>query len=98
MTEWREAYSGIEPKPEAIDTTSSPTTVYLRKDFEEVDVPSAGMEEEGSEPTKQWKYQERTCTPEEYAIATLSAEQIQLRHEGDIIDEYTMELMEEGLL
>lgn len=99
MTEWHEAYTDINHKPEAVDTTSSPTTVYLRKDFEEVEMPNDTMgEEEPTGPKKQWKYLERTCSHEEYNTASLSTEMIVLRRESEIIDEYTEELMEGGLL
>lgn len=95
MTDWRIAYSDYNNKPAVIDTTMSPTTVYIRKDIEEIDVTDPMNE---GETHKQWKYLERTCTHEEYAVAQLSSEMIQLKHDTEVIDSYTTSLIEEGLL
>lgn len=99
MTDWRLVYSDYSNKPALIDTTSSATTVYLRKDVEEVEIEDPMHE---GETRKQWKYMERTCTHEEYNIAKLSSELsasvIELKHDSDVIDSYTAMLLEEGLL
>ena len=99
MTDWRVVYSDYSNKPEVLDTTSSSTTVYFRKDIEEVEI--ADPMNEG-ETHKHWKYLERTCTQEEYNIAKLSSELsasvIELKHDSDVIDSYTTMLLEEGLL
>lgn len=44
-----------------------------------------------------FEYDEAFLTSEEYQ-AYLIAEAVQLRHENDIIDDYTMQLIEEGVL
>lgn len=99
MTDWRLVYSDYSNKPELVDTTSSPTTVYLHKDIEEVEIPDPMNE---GETRKQWKYFERTCTQEEYNIAMLSSElsatAIELKHDTEVIDNFTATLIEEGIL
>lgn len=96
MTDWRTVYGDINNKPALVDTTSSPTTVYLRRNIEEVEV----TDDMGDEPVtrKQWKYEERTCTHDEYNIAKLSTEMVELKHDTDVIDDYTAMLLKEGLL
>lgn len=48
-------------------------------------------------PVKMFEYDEAFLTSEEYQVY-LIAEAVQLRHENDIIDDYTMQLIEEGVL
>ena len=96
MTNWKEAYSSYDaPKPAELDTTSSPTDVYERKDFEIVTHPAI---EEGEEERKEWKYLERTLSREEYNLVTLTTEKVELRHENDIRDDYMVELIEGGII
>ena len=95
MTDWKYAYCDGEHMPKALDTTSSEVYVYERKDFEKITVPATG---EGEEETTQWKYLERSYTKEEYDQITATAEKVQFKHENDIIDEYTAELIEEGII
>ena len=99
MTQWTISQCGYNDKPSELDTTSSPTTVYERRNFKEITVPAI---EEGEEETKMWEYEERTFTKEEYDLITATSESIVpaigFKHDNDIIDEYTLNLMEEGLL
>ena len=95
MTDWTYAYSDGEHVPVALDTTSSEVYVFERKDFELVESPAT---EEGEEPTKQWRYLERSYTKAEYSQINATAEKVELKHESDIVDEYTAELIEQGLL
>ncbi len=99
MTQWTVAQCGYDDKPEALDLTSSPTTVYERRNFKEITVPAQSEEEE---ETLMWEYEERTFTREEYNLVTATRESvvpaISFKHDNDIIDEYTVNLMEEGLL
>ena len=95
MTEWKVAYSPYAAaKPKELDTTSSPDEVYERKDFEVVT--RKGFDEK--EDIKEWKYLERTYTKDEYALISMTAEKVSIRHENDIRDEYMMELIEGGLI
>lgn len=95
MTNWKVSYSPYSaPKPAALDTTSSPTTVYERKDFEVVTHKGT----EGEEDTKEWKYLERSYGKDEYNLISMTAEKVEIRHENDIRDEYMLELIEGGLI
>lgn len=96
MTDWRTVYSDINNKPALVDTDSSVTTVYLRRNLEQVEVEDDMGEEKTTR--QMWKYEERTCTHEEYNVAILSTEMVTLKHDTDVIDEYTAMLLEEGLL
>jgi hypothetical protein len=60
MKDWREA-RGCE-KPEEFDTTSSPTTVYQRRNIEKV----IEKDMSGNEVVY-YKYDERTMTHDEYS-------------------------------
>lgn len=57
---WRTTQGTQAEKPQEIDTTSSPSTVYLRKNISQVDAKS------GEETIKVWQYEEAQLTPEEY--------------------------------
>lgn len=96
MTDWKIVYSDVnDPKPAEVDTTSSQTVVYERKNFEEVTIPAT---QEGESDIVCWQYEERELTKEEYNTASLAAEMTNIRHESDIIDEYTETLIVNGLL
>ena len=61
--QWKEHEGYQEERPLEVDTESSPTTVYLRKNIEEVpNVDPEGGETEGTH----WRYDEAELTPEEY--------------------------------
>lgn len=92
--DWYTAYTDINHKPDEIDTTSSHHVVYLRKDFEVIE----STDPETQEVTKQWKYQEKVMTKSEYAIATNAAELTTMRHDSAVIDAYTLELIEGGII
>lgn len=62
MTEWTRVCGSV--KPSLIDTTSSSTTVYERRNIRKVETPS---EEEGVGPDVSWEYEERSYTIDEYA-------------------------------
>lgn len=49
-------------RPDETDTKSSPTTVYQRKGFKQVQVENSM----GGEPTTLWEYQERELTRAEW--------------------------------
>ena len=97
MTEWKTVQGnyndGVQP-PE-IDLDSSPTTVYERKNFRVIEVEDDMNE---GQKTQMWEYEERTYTQLEYTVAILTADKVTLRHENDIIDEYTEQLIEEGVI
>ncbi len=64
---------GSQPiRPAELDTTSSPTTVYLRKDIKRI----TEVDEEGNE-TYLWQYEEAQLTPAEYKVYLAESESAQ---------------------
>lgn len=84
----------------------SPTTVYLRRDIEQVQRPAT--DESGAEVTE-WRYEEQELTVDEYEQMVLMQQVVTKNTESivtsvtefqkdAVIDEYTMQLVEEGLI
>ena len=63
MTEWKTVQGSQETQPAEFDTTSSPTTVYQRRNVQRVTVNNA----DGTK-AELWEYGERTMSREEYAV------------------------------
>lgn len=64
MTDWKKV-TGTQPeRPEEIDRTSSPSTVYLRKNIEQVEKEVEGADGEKMTVTE-WQYDEKEMTVEE---------------------------------
>ena len=59
--EYRVVKGSQATRPAEIDTTSSPSTVYLRKEIKRI----TEVDEQGEE-TYLWQYEEAELTPEEY--------------------------------
>lgn len=61
MTNWKQSETAQEEKPMEIDTAQSPTTVYERRNF-------AQIQREQQDGTTQpiWTYEEREMTVAEY--------------------------------
>lgn len=57
---WKQVIGYQQTKPEELDTISSPSTVYLRKNVKQVEV------ETGDERVSAWSYEEAQLTREEY--------------------------------
>ena len=104
-----EKVTGTQPdKPEEVDRTSSPSTVYLRKNIEQVT-----REVEGSDgkiqTVTEWQYDEKEMTVKEYENMALMKSVVEENTSGivesvtqfqkdAVIDEYTQQLIEEGLI
>lgn len=104
MKEWREVFGTEQEMPEEFDTTSSPTTVYQRRNVKQAE----RVEEDGTKVSG-WQREERELTVEEYQTMMLMAEVVDGNKEEIVssvtefqkeaaIDEYTLQLVEEGLL
>lgn len=65
MTDWKTVHDGAEVQPAAIDTTSSETTVYERKNIRQ-ETRSVGIGDTDATVTE-WVYEQREYTREEYA-------------------------------
>lgn len=59
MTEWRKLHGTQAEKPAEVDITSSPTTVYQRRDIKKV------QDDDGNSC---WEYEEREFAKDEYLL------------------------------
>ncbi len=69
MTNWNQITGTQSERPAEVDTTSSPTTVYLRRNIKQI----TETDESGNEH-KVWQYEEREMTVAEYADYLASLE------------------------
>lgn len=108
MTEWKNV-AGTQPeKPEEIDRTSSPSTVYLRRNIRQVTRDTEdGFGEKRS--ATEWQYEEKEMTIEEFESMKVVesvvkentagiVESVTSFQKDAVIDEYTQQLIEEGLI
>ncbi len=63
MTEWHEVHDTRKDRPEELDTTSSSTTVYERRNIRQ----ETREREDGGKAVTEWVYDQREYTAEEYA-------------------------------
>ena len=108
MTDWRIVEGSQTERPEEVDKTSSPSIVYLRRNIEQAERESEGID--GKTQTQSiWQYEERELTKEEYENMKLIEQIVANQTSGivetvtefqkeSVIDEYTTQLIEEGLL
>ena len=68
MTEWKKVSSKQKEFPVEVDRRSSPTTVYLRRNIEQVTV----MDRETGKAVTEWQYEEKQMNKEEYADMLLT--------------------------
>ena len=99
MTDWKKV-TGTQPeRPEEIDRTSSPSTVYLRKNIEQVEKEVEGADGKMQTVTE-WQYDEKEMTVEEYENMALMKSVVEENTSGivesvtqfqkdAVIDEYT---------
>lgn len=106
MTDWKKVTGTQTDKPEEIDRISSPLTVYLRKNIEQV---TREVEGSNGEMATEWQYDEKEMTVEEYENMALMKTIVEENTSGivesvtqfqrdAVIDEYTQQLIEEGLI
>lgn len=104
MKEWREVFGTETARPEEFDTQQSPTTVYQRRNIKK----TTKDEEDGTKVTG-WQREERELTVEEYHQMMLMQQVVAENtqgivasvtefQKGAVIDEYTMQLIEEGII
>ena len=95
MTDWKQVRGTQSEKPLEVDSSSSTSTVYLRRNIEEVEV------EVSDSKVKMWQYEERELTREEYAVYQMieeSTKTITSFQKQEVIDEYTEELIAGGVI
>lgn len=64
MTDWKTVYDSQTATPEALDATSSSSTVYERRNIRRGAVTVGGGEDAAT--MEQWVYEQREYTREEY--------------------------------
>lgn len=108
MTDWKKVTGTQTERPEEIDRTSSPSTVYLRRNIEQVEREVEGADGE-TQTVTEWQYEEREMTVEEYENMALMKTVVEENTSGivesvtqfqkeAVIDEYTEQLIEKGLI
>ena len=89
-------------KPSEIDTTSTPDGIFIRKNIEAVE-----SENENGETVIKYQYDEALLTVDEYEtyktaqykeVVSEAVNSVNLRREAEIIDDYTLQLIEEGVI
>ncbi len=104
MKEWREVFGTETERPEEFDTKQSPTTVYQRRNRKK----TTNTEQDGTKVTG-WQREERELTVEEYHQMMLMQQVVAENTQGivasvtefqrgAVIDEYTLQLIEEGVI
>ena len=80
--EWKTHEGYQEEQPLEVDTESSPTTVYFRRNIEEV--PNVGSDGEEAEGTH-WRYEEAELTRDEYWQIVTDQKQVDMQSKIDYI-------------
>ena len=99
-----EVFGTEAEQPEEFDTTASPTTVYQRRNIKK-----ATKEDADGKKVTGWQREEREMSRDEYDRLTLMQEVVASNTTGivesvtqfqkdAVIDEYTQQLIEEGLI
>ena len=97
MTDWKQVTGSQSEKPLEVDAVSSESTIYLRRNIKEVEIEN----EVSGEKVTMWQYEERQLTPQEYTLYTIVKEgidEITYFQKQSVIDEYTEELIKEGVI
>lgn len=92
-----------------MDRTSSPTTVYLRRNIEQVERNINEGESGEGQTVNEWQYEEQEMTVAEYEnmllmqqVVTENTQEIVSSvtefQKTSVIDEYTAQLIEEGII
>ena len=63
MKDWKKVHGSQAEQPPEFDTTSSPTTVYQRRNIQRV-----AIENRDGTKSELWEYDERTMSHDEYAV------------------------------
>ena len=69
MIPWHAVRDSRPDKPAALDATSSPTTVYARRNIRQ----ETRTDPMTDEPYTEWEYEQQEYTREEYALMTSPA-------------------------
>jgi hypothetical protein len=101
MKDWKSVEGSQVEKPLEIDRGSSPNVVYLRRNIEQV----TRKDETSDTETQVWQYEEKELTAEEYdnmlitqELVANAVDNITSFQKETVIDEYTAQLIEEGVI
>lgn len=108
MADWKKVTGTQTERPEEVDRKSSPSTVYLRRNIKQVEKEIDGMNGEKT-TVIEWQYEEKEMTVEEYENVALMrtivkentsgiVESVTQFQKDTVIDEYTQQLIEEGII
>lgn len=106
MTDWKKVISSQPDQPSEVERTSSPTTVYFRRNIEQIE---RKVSEDTDEMVIEWQYEEMEMSVEEYNNMILMQQVVTENTQGivesvtefqreAVIDEYTQKLIEEGVI
>lgn len=106
MKDWKTVTGTQTERPVEVDRKSSPTTVYLRKNIRQIEQKEADNSEQ---TVNVWRYEELELTVQEYESMVLMQQVVSENTSGivasvtqfqrdAVIDEYTEQLIEEGLI
>lgn len=73
MIDWKEVHDSRAEEPAVLDTTSSPTTVYERRNIRQETREVQGPGDGEAVTVTEWVYDQREYTAEEYAQMTSPA-------------------------
>ena len=105
MKDWRKVTGTQTERPKEVDMESSPTTVYMRRNIEQIEK----KQENAEEKVKEWQYEEKEMSRAEYESMLLIQQVVSENTSGivesvtqfqkdAVIDEYTAQLIEEGII
>lgn len=108
MTDWKKVIGTQPERPQEVDKISSPTTVYLRRNIEQIERTTEEINGK-TQTLTEWQYEEKEISVAEYEQMLLIYQIIEKRTEEivksvtkfqkeRVIDEYTMQLIEEGVI
>lgn len=81
MTDWKKAQGSQVERPSEFDATSSPATVYQRRNISQVEV-----EGTGGTTMAVWEYEERTMSHTEYVALVSEITQSKLEYIAAMTD------------
>lgn len=81
MTDWEKVQGSQNEKPAEFDSTSSLTTVYQRRNINQVEVTST----DGTTATV-WEYEERTMSHAEYAAVAIEVTNSKIEYLSMMVD------------
>ena len=83
MTDWKVVQGSQPNKPDEFDVTSSPTTIYQRRNIQRITIEDKN-ENNNDSNIELWQYEERELTIEEYNKLNIQLKQTVEQNRADI--------------